>query len=303
MGPTASGKSDLAERLANVIDLEIINVDSTLVYRNMDIGTAKPSRLLQEKIPHHLIDIRDPRDAYSAAEFAKDASQLITEIFTRHRLPVLVGGTMLYFKALLQGLSALPSSDPKVREELEQTLQKHGLPALHQRLQEIDPDAAKKIHPNDPQRTLRALEVYTMTGKKLSELQGQRASVLSDLSVCNIALMPASRELLHQRIEQRFHIMLQQGFLEEVSALYQRKDLNEQLPAIRAVGYRQAWQYLQGHISYEAMIEQAITATRQLAKRQLTWLRAWPEVHWLDSDDPALLEKTLERISIFSQTD
>jgi len=294
MGPTASGKSDLAERLATILPAEIINVDSALVYRGMDIGTAKPSPSTLKKIPHHLIDIRSPQESYSAAEFVKDATKCLEEIHERHHLPLLVGGTMLYFKALLQGLSDLPSSDATLRASLEKTLHEKGLTALYTLLKTVDPEAANKIHANDPQRILRALEVYYLTGKKLSELQGQRASSASDFQFLCIGLQPSSRTLLHERIECRFYDMLNHGFLEEVSRLHAQKELHEKLPALRAVGYRQAWCYLENRLSYDEMIEKAITATRQLAKRQLTWLRTWPHLHWLDSNDPEAINQVIK---------
>jgi len=296
MGPTASGKSHLAEELINFIPIEIINVDSALIYRHMNIGTAKPDQQTRQKIKHHLIDICDPSESYSAAKFVADAVTAIMQVHSQHKIPVLVGGTMMYYKALLHGLSDLPSSTPTVRQQITEEINQIGLAAAHDKLKQIDPLAAQRIHPNDPQRLQRALEVFYLTGKTLTELQGKRHGSLDDYTVVSVAIAPTSREKLHQRIEQRFHQMVEQGFIDEVKALYQREDLNENLPAIRAVGYRQAWQYLSGEISYEEMIDKAIIATRQLAKRQMTWLRSWENLIWLDSDTPDLAKQLLAEL-------
>ncbi len=294
MGPTASGKSRLAEQLVDDMPAELINVDSALIYQGMDIGTAKPSPRVRKQVRYHLIDICDPLQRYSAAQFATDASRIMRDITARQRVPMLVGGTMLYFKALLEGLSDLPSSDEAVRKKLEEELQQIGLQALHRKLKDIDPISAARINSNDPQRTLRALEVYYISGKTLTELQGQRQKFVDDYKILNIALAPTNREVLHQRIEQRFHAMLQQGLVAEVEALYKRGDLSDELPSIRAVGYRQVWHYLQGKLSYDDMVEKAIIATRQLAKRQMTWLRSWADLIWLDSDDAQLCDGVIE---------
>jgi len=288
MGPTASGKSHLAMEIAERFPCEIISVDSVMVYRGMDIGSAKPSLADQEKVPHHLIDIRDPSERYSAAEFAKDAAEKIKEICSRHKIPLLVGGTMLYYKALQQGLSQLPSADESVRKKMIESVNGDWT-LLHERLQQVDPKAAEAIHPNDPQRLIRALEVYEITQQPMTVLFDQNPSILErldDIEFVNVALSPEDRSVLHEKIEQRFDEMLAQGFLGEVEKLYVRKDLNADLPAIRAVGYRQAWEYLSGEYDLETMREKAIVATRQLAKRQLTWLRSWPNVHWMTAPDP-----------------
>ena len=261
MGPTASGKTALAIELRKVLPIELISVDSALIYKGMDIGTAKPDADELQAAPHRLLDIRDPSQAYSAADFRRDALAEMADITAAGRIPLLVGGTMLYFKALLEGLSPLPSADPEVRARIEQQAAEQGWDALHRQLQDIDPVAAARIHPNDPQRLSRALEVFFISGKTLTEL-------------------------LHQRIEQRFHQMLASGFEAEVRALFARGDLHTDLPSIRCVGYRQMWSYIEGEISYDEMVYRGVCATRQLAKRQVTWLRGWEGVHWLDSEKP-----------------
>ncbi|MDV6317291.1 tRNA (adenosine(37)-N6)-dimethylallyltransferase MiaA [Idiomarina sp. HP20-50] len=294
-GPTASGKTALSLALCEQLDCEIISVDSALIYRGMDIGTAKPSREEQALVPHHLLDIRDPAETYSAADFQKDALILIDDIQQRGKVPLLVGGTMLYFKALLEGLSHLPESDPEVREKLTSDLHERGLAALHQRLQEVDPISSKRIHPNDPQRILRALEVYEVAGKNMTELTQQRYGQL-DKPIYQFAVAPANRQILHERIAQRFDQMLAQPFEEEVKTLFARLDLHPDLPSIRSVGYRQMWQYLAEKLSYDEMRERGIIATRQLAKRQMTWLRGWPDVHWLETGDDNMLARVLSAI-------
>ena len=285
MGPTASGKTDLAIELAQRLPCEIISVDSALVYRGMDIGTAKPAPELLAQFPHRLIDIRDPAEAYSAAEFRSDALAAMAEATAAGRIPLLIGGTMLYYKALLDGLAAMPSADAAVRAELEARAEAEGLAALHAELAQVDPESAARIHPNDPQRLVRALEVYRVSGQSMSEhrrLQAEGREALP-YQVVQLAIAPAERSALHQRIALRFRLMLEQGFIDEVQALYQRRDLHAGLPSIRSVGYRQAWDYLDGKIGKEEMSERAIIATRQLAKRQFTWLRSWESLHWLDS--------------------
>ena len=264
MGPTASGKTALAIELRKVLPVELISVDSALIYQGMDIGTAKPNADELRAAPHRLLDILDPAQAYSAADFRRDALAQMAEISAAGRIPLLVGGTMLYFKALLEGLSPLPSADPEVRAKIEQQAAEQGWGALHEQLAEIDPVAAARIHPNDPQRLSRALEVFFISGKTLT----------------------ASRELLHQRIEQRFHQMLASDFEAEVRALFARGDLHTDMPSIRCVGYRQMWSYIEGEISHDEMVYRGICATRQLAKRQMTWLRGWDGIHWLDSEKP-----------------
>ena len=282
MGPTASGKTGLAVELVQRLPLEIISVDSALVYRGMDIGTAKPDAATLAVAPHRLIDIRDPGEAYSAAQFRDDALRAMELICARGNTPLLVGGTMLYFRALQQGLSDLPGADPEVRAQLEALATKIGWAAMHQRLAGVDAESAARIHPNDPQRIQRALEVYELTGVPLSELCRRGRETAPNYRFLKIVLAPPEREVLHQRIEARFRAMLEQGFLDEVQRLHQRGDLNPQLPALRAVGYRQAWMYLQGELSADQWVERALVATRQYAKRQLTWFRAEPDAHWVD---------------------
>ena len=274
MGPTASGKTDLAIFLTQNFPVDIISVDSALVYRGLDIGSAKPSAEELAVAPHRLLDVVDPAEAYSAARFRKDALKEIDSILKAGRIPLLVGGTMLYFRALLQGLSDLPESDEKTRKDIADLAKEIGWEKMHQRLAEIDAEAAKRIHPNDPQRISRALEVYEMTGKAMSVLQKENKAEPLPYQVLKLALMPSDRAVLHQRIEKRFDLMLQQGLIEEVKALRERGDLHEDLPAIRAVGYRQVWDYLEKKIDYAEMQERGVIATRQLAKRQLTWLRS-----------------------------
>lgn len=285
MGPTASGKTALAIALRKVLPIELISVDSALIYRGMDIGSAKPDAEEQRVAPHRLMDILDPAQAYSAADFRRDALREMADIAATGKIPVLVGGTMLYFKALLEGLSPLPSADPEVRARIERQAAEQGWDALHKQLQTIDPVAAARIHPNDPQRLSRALEVFFISGKTLTELTQTSGDALP-YQVHQFAIAPASREVLHQRIEQRFHQMLASDFEAEVRALFARGDLHTDMPSIRCVGYRQMWSYLEGEIGYDEMVYRGICATRQLAKRQITWLRGWDGVHWLDSEDP-----------------
>lgn len=284
MGPTASGKTDLAIELRERLDGELISVDSVLVYRGLDIGTAKPDAAILRRAPHHLIDIRDPADAYSAAEFATDAGALIARIRSEGRVPILVGGTMLYYNVLRQGMAAMPQADEAVRAELERRFDAEGGDGLYRELAAVDPVAAAGLHPNNRQRLVRALEVYRVSGQPISSHWhhgDQQGGGLPDGTV-SLALAPPQRQQLHDRIEQRFMAMLEAGLMEEVRSLYQRDDLSASLPAIRAVGYRQVWEYLSGKTSYNEMVERALAATRQLAKRQLTWLRRWPDCCWLD---------------------
>ncbi len=281
MGPTASGKTDLAVQLVQQRPCEIISVDSALVYRGMDIGTAKPDAELLALAPHRLIDICDPREAYSAARFRDDALKAMAEITAAGRIPLLVGGTMLYFRALQYGLSELPVADAVIRERLEQFQTELGLPALHKRLAEVDAVAAHRIHPNDSQRIKRALEVYELTGKPMSQLQNRQGEQQLPYRLLKLVRAPDDRALLHQRIEQRFHKMLAEGFEAEVRELMRQKGMSADLPSMRAVGYRQMLGYIQGELSYEEMVERGIIATRQLAKRQFTWLRVEKELHWL----------------------
>jgi tRNA dimethylallyltransferase len=277
MGTTATGKTDLAIELCQKLPCDIISVDSVMVYRGLDIGSAKPDAATLASAPHRLIDICDPAEPFSAAQFRQRAIEEINEILARGRIPLLVGGTMLYFRALEQGLSALPSSDPAVRMRLEGELNEHGLAALHARLAEVDPDAAARIHANDPQRTLRALEVFELSGESMSSLLEKKIDNDLPCRPVKIVLTPTDRAVLHQRIALRFHTMMEQGFVAEVEALYRRDDLHPDLPAIRAVGYRQVWEHLDGQWDYDTMLEKGIIATRQLAKRQLTWLKHEPE--------------------------
>ncbi|MBG2711223.1 tRNA (adenosine(37)-N6)-dimethylallyltransferase MiaA [Proteus sp. DFP240708] len=285
MGPTASGKTALAIALRQKLPVDIISVDSALIYRGMDIGTAKPDATEQSLAPHRLIDILDPALPYSAADFRRDALNAMEEITAAGRIPLLVGGTMLYFKALLEGLSPLPSANPDVRAEIEKKAAEQGWEAIHKELALVDPVAAQRIHPNDPQRLSRALEVYLISGKTMTELTKISGESLP-YDVYQFAIAPKDRNVLHQRIEARFKQMLTCGFEDEVKSLYERGDLHEDLPSVRCVGYRQMWSYLSGEIDYDEMVYRGICATRQLAKRQITWLRGWNDIHWLDSEDP-----------------
>jgi tRNA dimethylallyltransferase len=285
MGPTASGKTALATALHQQLNAELISVDSALIYTGMNIGTAKPTAAELLQAPHHLIDIRDPAQSYSAADFRADALRLIAEIQHRGNIPVLVGGTMLYFKALLEGISPLPEANSEIRQQLEREAAQRGWAALHQELAIVDPVAAKRIHPNDPQRINRALEVYRITGRSLTDLTAEKGEPFA-YPVHQFAIAPQQRSVLHQRIALRFEQMLAAGFEQEVLTLRQRADLHLDLPSMRCVGYRQMWQYLAGECSYSQMTEQGIAATRQLAKRQLTWLRSWQNLTWLESDAP-----------------
>ncbi|SUC78645.1 tRNA dimethylallyltransferase [Providencia stuartii] len=275
--------------------VEIISVDSALIYRGMDIGTAKPNAEELSQAPHRLIDILDPSLPYSAADFRRDALNVMEEITSQGKIPLLVGGTMLYFKALLEGLSPLPSADPATRAEIEKIAQQQGWGEIHRRLAEVDPVAAARIHPNDPQRLSRALEVYLISGQTLTEMT-QTAGEELPYNVFQFAIAPQDRKILHQRIEQRFHQMLDAGFEEEVRALYERGDLHVDLPSIRCVGYRQMWSYLEGETDYDEMVYRGICATRQLAKRQITWLRSWENVHWLDSEQPQQALKAVMQV-------
>ncbi|MCX8618914.1 tRNA (adenosine(37)-N6)-dimethylallyltransferase MiaA [Gilliamella sp. B2923] len=285
MGPTASGKTAFAMALADKYPIDIISVDSALIYRGMDIGTAKPTQDEQKQYPHKLIDICDPAQSYSAANFRHDAIVEIENSLKNGRIPLLVGGTMLYFKALIEGLSPLPAADSEIRQQIEEKANRLGWQAIHEDLKKVDPVSAKRIHPNDPQRLNRALEVYLITGKSLTELTEQSGEALP-YDIKQFAIMPQDRAELHQRIEQRFLQMLDQGFEDEVKTLMQRSDLHLNLPSIRCVGYRQMWEYLTGDVSYDEMVFKGICATRQLAKRQITWLRGWQQpITWLNSDN------------------
>jgi tRNA dimethylallyltransferase len=293
MGPTASGKTAAALAIARRIPSEIISVDSALVYRGMDIGTAKPSADELAAVPHHLIDIIDPLDAYSVAQFRSDTLRLVAEISARHKLPLLVGGTMMYFKGLNEGLDDLPTADPAVRAQLEADAAQFGWPALHQRLRAVDPITAARLAPNDAQRINRALEVYQLSGKPMSSLLSGRGKLELPFDLLPLALEPSDRAVLHRRIATRFDQMLGEtddtGLVAEVATLRARGDLQPNLPSMRCVGYRQAWDYLDGAIDRQTLRETGIIATRQLAKRQLTWLRAMPDRTVFDCirDDPA----------------
>lgn len=322
MGPTASGKTDMAIELCRQLPCEIISVDSALIYRGMDIGTAKPTLQELAQAPHRLIDICDPGETYSAADFRRDALAAMVDITARGRIPLLVGGTMMYFKALLQGMSGLPAANPALREQIEQEAADQGWQHLHGELLEKDPEAARLIHPNNRQRLTRAIEVIRLTGKPISsfwqagpesELEQDDADIKdytyftrwqadesTDLpyTVFQFALVPVERSVLHHRIEKRFLAMLEAGFLDEVRALMARGDLGPDLPSMRCVGYRQAWEYLSGDSDYDAFVARGVAATRQLAKRQLTWLRKWRDVYLLNTPDPRPVLETLKNAGV-----
>lgn len=290
MGPTASGKTPLAVELVQKFPYEIISVDSAMVYRGMNIGTAKPTADILKIAPHRLIDLVDPKETYSAGQFHRDALHEIADIHAHGKIPLLVGGTMMYFRVLLQGLAELPKADPVMRKTLQERAEVSGWESLHAELAEVDSISANRINPRDSQRIQRALEVYLLTGKPMSTWQAEESKPLSHYTVLNLALIPSDRPRLHERIEKRFDAMLEEGFIDEVRALYSRGDLHPDLPSIRAVGYRQAWDYLAGITNHAEMREKAIAATRQLAKRQLTWLRSWPDLYTLDADSTHVLE-------------
>ena len=300
MGPTASGKSALALEWAQRFDGEIVSVDSALVYRGLDIGAAKPTAQERAQVPHHLIDLRDPWQPYSAAEFADDARAAIADIVARGRLPILAGGTGLYFHALLQGLSPMPTADPALRIRIANEAAQCGWAALHAELASVDPQAAARIHATDAQRIQRALEVWRLSGRSISDWQRERTDSRLPLRVLKLALAPHDRAVLHARIERRFDAMLGEGFLDEVRTLRALPALQAhpsplELPAIRAVGYRQAWEFLDGDVSAAEFRDRAIFATRQLAKRQLTWLRGQLDLRWFDPmTQPTDLEDALE---------
>jgi tRNA dimethylallyltransferase len=317
MGPTASGKTELALTLGQAYDCEIVSVDSSAVYRGMDIGAAKPDAEEQALLPHHLIDIRDPNEPYSAADFRADALQLIAEIKGRGRIPLLVGGSMMYFKVLLQGIAQLPAADPAVRAEIEQLAKDQGWAGVHAELAKVDPVAAERIHPNDPQRLQRALEVYRISGSSLTSLQKAENTQHPPLEgpVLQMAVAPAERALLHERIALRFEKMLQQGFISEVEGLI-AGGARTDTPAMRAVGYRQVVDYLQEHRDMVQLRERGVIATRQFAKRQMTWLRGWPELQWLWVDEanyrqglavsatdgkPSIVQQMMQKVREFSE--
>ncbi|UZW76864.1 tRNA (adenosine(37)-N6)-dimethylallyltransferase MiaA [Alkalimarinus sediminis] len=317
MGPTASGKTDLAVALTKALPCDIISVDSALVYKGMDIGTAKPEETVLKEAPHRLINVCEATESYSAAHFREDALREMAAIIEKGRIPLLVGGTMMYFKALDQGLATLPSADPVIRQRILDEAEEKGWGVMHQKLAKIDPVSAERIHPNDPQRLQRALEVYEISGRTLTDFWADQAELkekqdtgqnieahytnwgrdsLNALSynAISIAVSPKERSTLHDRIALRFNQMLSNGFVEEVKALHQSGKLDLSMPSMRCVGYRQVWEYLDGKLSYDEMVERGIIATRQLAKRQLTWLRRWPNLNWFESEDPELLAKVLK---------
>ncbi len=293
MGPTAAGKTALAMYLYDHLPCELISVDSALIYRGMDIGTAKPTSVELARYPHHLIDILEPNEAYSAARFCEDALAAMADISRRGRIPVLVGGTMMYFRALQFGLAQLPDADPVVRAKLEAEAKQLGWPQMHQRLAEVDPAAAARIKPTDPQRIQRALEVFEISGRTMTELHAEQAKYALPYQVTKLIIAPQQRARLHARIEQRFRLMLEQGFVAEVEGLRARGDLDLDCPSMRSVGYRQVWQYLDGEYDYETMVHKGIVATRQFAKRQFTWLRAEENVHWLESEDAEVMHRAM----------
>lgn len=307
LGPTAAGKTDLAIELARQLPCELVSVDSALVYRGLDIGSAKPSKALLAEYPHRLIDILDPAQSYSAAQFRHDALVAMADITARGKIPLLVGGTMLYFKALLDGLAEMPAADPSIRAELEAWATRDGWQALHDELARVDPVSAQRIHCNDPQRLVRALEVYrasgtSMTGHRERQIAQSAHGTASGqpqlpYTVAQLAIAPTDRQWLHERIARRFQLMLEHGFVDEVSALRARGDLHPTLPSMRAVGYRQVWDYLEGASSAMEMQNRGVIATRQLAKRQFTWLRGWTDLHWLDSLDGNNLSRSLKYLA------
>jgi tRNA dimethylallyltransferase len=305
MGPTAAGKTGLAVELAERYPVDIISVDSAMIYRDMDIGTAKPDAAVLHRAPHRLIDIRDPAESYSAAEFRDDALREMRLISRQGRVPLLVGGTMLYFRSLSGGLANMPAADALVRARLEQEAAEQGWAALHQRLQRLDPVIAGRIHPNDPQRISRALEVISLSGRRMSELHAEQAAQTAGnpgFRILRLVVCPEQRKVLHERINRRFELMLQQGFLAEVEALIRRGDLQASLPAMRCVGYRQAWRHLQGEIDHSEMVRSAQAATRQLAKRQLSWLRQESRALWYDLQQQEAQKTVLQDFDRFLES-
>jgi tRNA dimethylallyltransferase len=296
MGPTASGKTDLAIKLCETLPCDIISVDSALIYRDMDIGTAKPSAEELEKAPHKLINILDPAHSYSVADFRRDAILEMDKIAANGRIPLLVGGTMMYFKMLLEGASPLPPADQVIRQQLNEEAIENGWDALHQELALVDPQSAQRIHKNDPQRLIRALEVYRIKGQSLTELQNIKTETL-DYDVTQFAIATPDRQVLHERIAMRFKRMIELGFEQEVASLKNRGDLHLDLPSMRCVGYRQMWEYLNDQTDHDEMIFKGIAATRQLAKRQLTWLRSWSDLTLLDSLKTNVLSDIVRKVN------
>ena len=296
MGPTASGKTALSVKLAQQLNAEIISVDSALVFKGMDIGTAKPTLEERAGVAHHLIDILDPAESFSTGAFRRQALDLMAEITARGKIPLLVGGTMLYFNSLYYGLAQLPTADVALRLQLDAEAEAIGKHAMHQKLQAIDPVAAARIHPNDPQRVQRAIEVYRLTGKSMTQLHAEAKAEEIPYQKIKLIIAPSDRAVLHEKIAQRFKQMLQQGFVAEVEALYRRGDLTVQMPSVRAVGYRQIWSYLEGEMSFDDMQEKGIVATRQLAKRQFTWLRRATDAQSFYSEDTNVFDTVLKAV-------
>lgn len=297
MGPTASGKTALAVELASAIGGEVVSVDSALIYTDMNIGTAKPSDAEKNGVPHHLIDILSPEQSYSVADFINDGTRCIDDILMRGNIPILAGGTMMYFNALHHGISQIPAANEQVRSEIAQQISEHGSAWLHQQLMSVDSLSANKIHPNDPQRITRALEVYKSTGKPLSAWKAEKKP-MPDYTFFNFALMTENRAYLHQKIAERFTMMLKAGLVSEVKQLISRYQVNPDLPSMRSVGYRQVYQYLMGECDYDTMVEKSIAATRQLAKRQITWLRGWDNTEWLDINHSNKLHKVMQKVCV-----
>jgi tRNA dimethylallyltransferase len=283
-------------QLYDQLPCEIVSVDSAMIYRGMDIGTAKPDSATLARYPHKLIDLCDPAEAYSAAEFRRDALAQIDEIRSAGKIPLLTGGTMMYFHALKNGLATLPEANPVVREQILKKAELEGWESIHRRLADVDPESAARLNKNDSQRLQRALEVYEITGRPMSELWAEQKSQQPDFSIVPMAVMPKERTMLHERIEKRFDIMLEQGFVDEVRGLWERGDLTLQMPSVRCVGYRQVWEYFAGTWDFETMKFKGVVATRQLAKRQVTWLRSWENLAWMDTHDPKLLSNALKLV-------
>lgn len=302
LGPTASGKSDLAMKLTSHLPVELVSVDSALVYRDMNIGTAKPDAEILRQYPHHLVDIRNPDEVYSAADFRSEVLTLMSAISERGNIPLLVGGTMLYFKVLIEGIASMPAADSAIREKIVREAETGGWQKVHQRLAEVDPESAARIHPNDPQRLQRALEIWELTGESMTQLHKKQQNLVSlPFSVCQLAIIPSDRADLHRIIAARFEQMIKDGFIEEVEHLREKYDLNAELPSIKSVGYRQVWQFLEGEVDRKAMQERAIIATRQLAKRQFTWLRGWSNLKEIPFPEVNEALKIIQASSILSK--
>lgn len=291
MGPTASGKTDVAIQLCKRFPFDVISVDSAMVYRGMNIGTAKPDAATLQRCPHRLTDIRDPEESYSAGDFVRDAAAEVESILAAGRIPLLVGGTMLYFRALTEGIARLPSADPDIRAEIDAEAERTGWPGMHSQLLAVDPQAAARIEPNDRQRIQRALEVLRATGRTLSDWQKSSGNGgMRDIRYCRLALLPASRKVLHERIERRLNIIFDSGLVEEVKVLYERPELTPDHPSMRSVGYRQVWEFLDGRVTLQVARDKALYATRQLAKRQITWLRGMSGVKTFDPLEPGIVD-------------